>query len=712
MNLLVPKFLAKRRPVPSILQAGYAECGICCCLSLMRHFGMTSLTIDAVRQTHPAGGRGYSLRQLLDLFSDYGVTARPARLELTDLESLAPCIIHWNFNHFVVLESFNGKAAIIMDPAIGRHRISRQRLSDGFTGIAILAEPNDQLANAPRASTSATAIDLLRKQLIANRGGLAGAILLTLLVTISVALLPLFMGYFLDEIAPKNRVDLLPMACLILAAVVINIFIIQIFRAKAISAFRAAISRGFFKRIFSSLVFAEYPYFQNRAASSIVNQYRSAGSVSTFFSDQLITRLVDLISLIAAIASVGIYSATVALTLIAYVIISFSIYAFVAPGLRARLANIIQAEGKESACFVETVNNIAAMKVFGRETARLGMLLGLRDSVELAISDYGSARGRVVATQDFLGNAFWALAVVITLIALLGGVSSVGTFTAVVTWVGSVVARTRDVGMGLLDIDYIKGHLAKTEDILAARAHPAPPELRADTAAITLSDVEFCYPGNNTPTLAGCSAQFPVGEFTTIVGPSGVGKTTLLMLLAGLLMPRSGSITLPAGLAAHDSGRRSVGAVFQGDGLFNTSILNNISMFDPIPDLERAQHAASLSVIHADIIALPMGYETIVGDGGQGLSAGQAQRVILARALYNRPKLILLDEFSSNLDEPSELEILGNLKSERVTVISVAHRPQVIEFCDNLLELSDGCLVNRSGHDARSDSRAESAASR
>jgi ATP-binding cassette subfamily B protein RaxB len=211
-----------------------------------------------------------------------------------------------------------------------------------------------------------------------------------------------------------------------------------------------------------------------------------------------------------------------------------------------------------------------------------------------------------------------------------------------------------------------------------------------------MNNMWFRYSEGGPWVLKGCSFRLERGSFTGLVGASGSGKTTFLKLFVGLLDPTEGSIIAGeslAGTEATDAICRQSAVVMQNDTLLMGSIGENISFFDVEPDLDLVRNCASLCCIHDFIDSLPMKYDSIVGRGGQGFSAGQIQRLLLARALYRQPSILFLDEFSSNMDEDLERTLLSNLKKLDITILSIAHRRQVIGFCTELFKCSAGQVV-------------------
>jgi ATP-binding cassette subfamily B protein RaxB len=215
-------------------------------------------------------------------------------------------------------------------------------------------------------------------------------------------------------------------------------------------------------------------------------------------------------------------------------------------------------------------------------------------------------------------------------------------------------------------------------------------------SSIEVRNLRFRYSDNDPWVLDGVDLRIEPGESVAIVGPSGCGKTTLLKLLASLLQPSAGELLVggqPLARVGMERYRAMIGVVMQDDQLFAGSIADNISFFSEYPDLQRIEQCAKLAAVHDDILAMPMGYNTLMGDMGTVLSGGQKQRVLIARALYHQPSILLLDEATSHLDMHREGAVNEAIRAIQVTRIIVAHRPETIRSADRVIVLEQGKVV-------------------
>jgi ATP-binding cassette subfamily B protein RaxB len=280
---------------------------------------------------------------------------------------------------------------------------------------------------------------------------------------------------------------------------------------------------------------------------------------------------------------------------------------------------------------------------------------------------------------------------------VLQGGFSVGMLFALLSYKQQFTSRIRSLIDKGIDFKMLGLHLDRVADIALTAPEPYDTSGLTDIAAlradIEVRDVSFRYAEADPPVLQHVELKIEAGESVAIVGPSGCGKTTLLKVMVGVLPPTEGEVVVGGvslsrlGIQAY---RNMIGTVMQEDQLFTGSIADNISFFDQQPNQEWIESCAQLAALHQDIVAMPMGYSTLIGDMGTVLSGGQKQRLLLARALYKRPKLLFLDEATSHLDVQLEQRINDTIKQLHITRIIIAHRPETIASADRVIVLGHG----------------------
>jgi ATP-binding cassette subfamily B protein RaxB len=692
--------MSKRIRLTPVLQAGFYECGLAC-IAMVLASQKIPLSLQDLRRRFQFNNRGLTLRQMIEVLDQLDVVSHPSRIEMDQLGELSlPSILHWNFDHFVVLERVTSKYIDIIDPAAGRRRISHADASKSFTGIALeidgVANPTQETGTPPL-----RLLDIVPAWSTVSKLALP-ILFLTVALNLLAFALPYFLKYALDVAVPAGSMSILNMAAIAFFVVIAVHFGLGLVRIVSLTGFRRRISEHISNNLFNSLIWTKASFFESRTTGAIITQYRSVNAITAVISEQFVSRAVDALAIAIGIVLIMAYSPAIGVVVFVAVAGYYGMHYLMSHEVRSRLSETIQAEGRENAFFVETVGSIHAIRVFGKETARAGTWRNIRNDVENGYASYGRLRGGLSIAQDALVSLCWLLVAYIAIRQLIAGQISVGLVTALVSWVGVVISRVRDVAVGLLEIELLKTHVSKLEDILCSdKVERQDPQLRLEASGegfreLHVQDLWFRYGNSGDWVLEQCSLRLTPGTITGITGPSGAGKTTLVRLCVGLLEPVRGSIAL-----CDKQGRQierghvltNAALVMQNDTLFLGSIADNISFFDVDPDIDLVRECARIACIDDFIDTLPMRYNSLVGQGGQGFSAGQVQRLVLARALYRQPRFLFLDEFTSNMDEALEERIINRLKCLPMTILSVAHRRGVINACDRLYELRAGRLI-------------------
>jgi ATP-binding cassette subfamily B protein RaxB len=451
--------------------------------------------------------------------------------------------------------------------------------------------------------------------------------------------------------------------------------------------------------LFRHLMRLPLDYFEKRHVGDIISRFGSTQPISQLISQGMIAAFIDGLMAMLTLALMFVYSpvlggvACVALGLYVALRLAFL------QAIKFRNLDVITTMAKENSNFIESVRGIAAIKAFGQEGNRQRLWQKTKaDAVNAQVK-----LGRLTAGFDALGQfVIGAERVVFVYVAI--GLA----FDSVLT-VGMIFAfqaykqQFLDAGMRLTEqaINYqiVKVHLTRIADIALSPLEEGEAEKSNDepdfTKPLVLDRVFYRYGTNEPMVLNGVSLTIAPGEFIAITGPSGGGKTTLMKILMGLFEPTSGAIRLgdrPISSYRKGKYRRCIGSVAQGDMLYAGSLAENIAFFDPEIDMARVREVARMAQIDGEIEKMPMGYETLVGDMGSVLSGGQLQRVLLARALYPDPKVLILDEGTANLDAENEVKILEALKVLKITRVTVAHRKATLLAAQRVVVVTGGTL--------------------
>jgi ABC-type multidrug transport system fused ATPase/permease subunit len=451
--------------------------------------------------------------------------------------------------------------------------------------------------------------------------------------------------------------------------------------------------------LFRHLMRLPLDYFEKRHVGDTISRFGSTQPISQLISQGMIAAFIDGLMAVLTLALMFVYSALLGGLACAALGLYVALRLAFLQAIKFRNLDVITTMAKENSTFIESVRGIAAIKAFGQEGNRQRLWQKSKaDAVNAQVK-----LGRLTAAFDALGQfVIGAERVVFVYIAITLAFDSVLTVGMIFAF-QAYKQQFLDAGMRLTEqaINYqiVKVHLTRIADIALSPTEEGETEKNNEepdfTRPLTLDRVFYRYGSNEPMVLQGVSLKIEPGEFIAITGPSGGGKTTLMKILMGLFEPSSGGIHLgerPISSYRKGKYRRCIGSVAQGDMLYAGSLAENIAFFDPNIDMERVRTVAEIAHIHTEIAAMPMGYQTLVGDMGSVLSGGQLQRIFLARALYPNPKILMLDESTANLDAENEDKILETMRELSITRIAIAHRPKTAMLADRIFLVKDGSI--------------------
>ncbi len=692
--------LTGRRSTPFIAQVEASECGLACLAMICGFHGLRT-DIFAIRQRHSVSARGMTLTRLMDIAEQLGFSARPLRGDVDDLPNLdLPAVLHWDMTHFVVLDQIRsgpgGARYVINDPARGRVVLRRDELSKHFTGVAVELLKSENFR--PKVEETKLKITHLWSAMIGFWPAAANILALSLVMQVAILAAPFFSQVAIDSVLPSADRDLLKVLCIGFLMLAVVSLAANWLRSLVIVSLNNALTYQVVVNLANHLLRLPIVWFERRHVGDIVSRFGSTQPVSQLLSQGMVAAFVDGIMSIITLGLMFVYSIQLTLIAIAALVLYILIRVSFLQALKLRNIDAITTAARENTLFIETVRGIGAIKAFGQEGNR--QRIWQRSKAEAINAQI--KLGRLTAGFDAVGG-FVPSAERVIFIAVAIGLALDGSIT-----IGMVFAfqaykqQFLDAGIRLVEqaVNYriLHVHLGRISDIALAK-----PELEAGdrrlrdepdlSHGVSVRGVRFRYGAGDPEVLAGASLEAKPGQMIALVGPSGGGKTTLMRVMMGLLEPTQGGVYLgrePLSSISKTTWRRSIGSVAQDDTLFAGSLADNIAFFDPQLDMSRVEDAARAACIHEEILAFPMGYDTLVGDMGSILSGGQKQRVLLARALYSQPKLLFLDEGTANLDVSSEAQVLAALHKLPIIRVVVAHRPQSIEAADRVYMVANG----------------------
>jgi ATP-binding cassette subfamily B protein RaxB len=684
---------ARRNSLPVILQAERTECGLACLAMVATFFGFKT-DLNYLRREFPVSGRGASLTELMQTAQSLQLIPRPVKLELDDLQNLQlPAVLHWDLTHFVVLKRVTRTGIVIHDPAVGKRHYTLAETSRHFTGIALELTPGVEFTERDHTLKSRLA-DLFRT---APGFYLAVGQLFVLSLFLQLASIgsAFYMQLVIDEGLAKQDRD-------IISVLAIG-FLMLAFCNVAMTYARASVQLYFSNQlgfqmagnVFQHLLSLPVDYFGKRHVGDLVSRFGSIREIRRIITEDLVTVVLDGMFALITLSVMFYFSVTLSFVVLGFVVLVTILKLVLIPRIQAMQEQIIVAEAKTSSNLMENMRTIEIIKFYCRELQRLALWRNAyaeQINTQVALARFTISLDAVYGLLIALENI---LVIYLAASLVLDGAITLGFLTAFIALKGNFSSSIRSFVEKLVQIRLVRLQLDRVSDITCAEQEidtlHLPVVRNALDGGMRLTDVSYGYPGAERETLSHINIEVQPGELLAIAGPSGCGKSTLMKLMAGLLTATRGSVSVNGEDIRHLGlrlFRDNCAGVLQGDQLLSGTIIDNITLFDDDVDFERLERVAAMADI-ADLVShLPMGYNSLIGDMGSIMSAGQGQRILLARAFYKQPRFLFLDEATANLDPDSEARILSQLRRLDATVIFVTHRQAPLDIADRIVHLA------------------------
>ncbi len=700
--------------VPLVLQAEIAECGLASIAMVASYHGH-KLDMPAMRKRFSANLKGINLQQLIELGDSLGLASRALQCLIDEVHKLqTPCILHWDMNHFVVLTKVSGKGAnatfSINDPAVGKRTLKTEEFSKHFTGICLELTPTSNFE--VKEENSKMKFTQLWSSMSGLKSGLVKLIGLSLVLQLFALMTPYYMQWVVDEVLISFDKPLLTVLAIGFALIAIISVVTNAVRSWLILRLSSLLNMQMGVNLLRHLLRLPMNYFESRHIGDIVSRFGSLAQIRERITTGFVETLVDGVMAITVLIMMALYS----LKLTAVVLAAIALYTFVRLALYRPLhqatEEMIQASAKEQSNFLENVRGMQTIKLFGNESQRQG--IWQNRYAEVINSEI--RLGRLNISFDSFNKLLFGLENVLVIyfaaIMVMANSLTVGMVLAFIAYKNQLTQRFANLIEQIIQFKMMRLHLDRIADIAlteqeanrdgesvylaSGTANEKSSEDNQFKGQLTLENICFSYSEEQTPILRNVSLTINSGESIAITGASGAGKTTLMKIMLGLLQPTSGRVLLDGkditqlGLKNY---RKQIAAVMQDDTLLTGSIADNISFFDPQPNYLKIEQCAHLAAIHDDIIKMTMGYNSLVGDMGSNLSGGQIQRLLLARALYQSPCVLFMDEATSHLDQKNETKISQQIGHLPMTRVLIAHRQETIATAQCCFHLSEGVLT-------------------
>lgn len=681
-----------QRRVPVIHQTETAECGLACLAMICGHFGK-NIDLIYLRRKFNLSARGATLAGINGIAEQLGMATRALSLELDELRVLkTPCILHWDFSHFVVLVSVKRNRYVLHDPARGIRYISREEMSRYFTGVALEVWPGSEF----QSETLQTRISLrsLINSIYGIKRTLAKIFCLSVVIEAINLLMPVGTQLVMDHAIPAGGRGLLTLISAALMFFILLKAATSTLRAWSSLVMSTLINVQWQSGLFDHLLRLPLAFFERRKLGDIQSRFDSLDTLRATFTTSVIGFIMDSIMVVGVFVMMLLYGGYLTWIVLCFTTIYIFIRLVTYGNYRQISEECLVREARAASYFMETLYGIATVKIQG--------MVGIRGAHWLNMKIDAINSGIKLTRMDLLFggiNTFVTACDQIVILWLGAGLvidnqMTIGMFVAFSSFRGQFSERVTSLTSFLLQLRIMSLHNERIADIALHEKEEKKPEIEivAHMGPISLetNGLSYRYDSQSAPIFSALSLSVAPGESVAITGASGAGKTTLMKVLCGLFEPDSGRVLIN-GIDIRQIGinnyHRMIACVMQDDRLFSGSIRENICGFAEEMDEEWMVECARASHIHDVIMNMPMGYETLIGELGEGLSGGQKQRIFIARALYRKPGILFMDEATSALDSESEHFVNVAIKNMNITRVIIAHRETTLRTVDRVISI-------------------------
>jgi NHLM bacteriocin system ABC transporter peptidase/ATP-binding protein len=685
------------------------ECGAAALAIVLAHYGRW-IPLEELRIACGVSRDGSKASNVVKAARGYGLAAKGFKKEPQALRTLRPpMILHWNFNHFLVLEGFRKGRVYLNDPGSGPRVVTEEELDQAFTGVVLTFEPGPDFH---RKGEPPRLIPALRRRLGGARAALAFVILAGLALVVPGLVLPAFSKVFIDSVLLESRADWLPVLLLGMGIAGVLTGVLTWLQQAYLLRLETKMALSSSSRFLWHVLCLPVEFFSQRFHGEISNRVGINDRVAQLLSRDLATNVLAAVMIVFFALLMFQYDPVLTLAGIAVVSLNVVALRFVSRKRVDGNRRLLQDRGKLFGTAMGGLQMIETIKATGGESDLFARWAGYQAKVVNTRQELEQYTQVLDAVPPLLVALNTAVLLGFGGLRVIDGVLSLGELVAFQVLMGSFVAPiNRLVSLGG-KLQTAEGDMNRLDDVLRYRVDrsleqgadaPPPPDFPVKLAGrLELRDVSFGYSRLDAPLIEGLDLALRPGSRVALVGGSGSGKSTIARLVTGLYDPWEGEIRfdglrrgeIPASVMVN-----SMSTVDQSVFLFEGSVRENLTLWDSTIPLPEVVAAAKDACIHDDIAARPGGYDSPVAEGGTNWSGGQRQRLEIARALVTRPSLVVLDEATSALDPTTEALIDANLRRRGCTCLIVAHRLSTVRDADEIIVLERGKVAQRGTHD-------------
>ncbi len=694
--------------VPVVMQMEALECGAASLTMILAYYGKW-IPLEQVRADCGVSRDGSNAKNLLKAARSYGLTAKGYRYEPEDLKKNGtfPCIIHWNFNHFLVLDGFKGNKAYLNDPAKGSYSVSMETFDKSFTGICLMFEPSESFEPGGKPKS---VLSFAKKRLKGAGAAIAFVVLTTVISSLIGIINPAFSRIFLDRLLTGENPEWFMTFLFAFAGMGAVQLIVQWIQTVYSLKINGKLSVVGSTEYMWKVLRMPMEFFSQRMAGDIQQRQGMNASAAQSLVQTFAPLALNTVMMVFYLVVMIRYSFVLTLVGLASIVINIAVSRIISKK-RINITRVsMRDSGKLAGATVAGIEMIETIKASGAENGFFEKWAGYQASVNTQQVRFERLNQYLGMIPTFVSSLANTAVLILGVYFTINGEFTVGMIMAFQGFLGSFTAPAQTLISAGQTLQEMRTQMERVEDVMEY-----PTDVNYDNDAVSedeeydkltgnveLKNVTFGYSRLAEPLIRDFNLTLKTGGRVAFVGTSGCGKSTLSKLISGLYKPWSGEILFD-GKPISDIDRNvftgSLAVVDQDIILFEDTIANNIKMWDnSIEDFEMIM-AARDAQLHEDIMQRDGGYNYRITEGGKDFSGGQRQRMEIARVLAQDPTIIILDEATSALDAKTEYEVVKSIKDRGITCIVVAHRLSTIRDCDEIIVLDNGAVVERGTHE-------------
>lgn len=698
--------------IRSYQQLEHSDCGITCVRIVARYWGK-SISTEHIRTLCDVSRLGVRIADVTDAFNVLGMESVAVNVRAENLPQMPlPAVLCWEQKHFIVLYKIKHDRYYVVDPARGKMKFEAEEFfrcwhGDDNKGVAILADPTDEFLSREfeKPRTNWRLLKLLGTMLVRHKRSFTAVILLSILTLIGDIAMPLLFQHTIDEGILGKNINLVWMLILSQLMVFIGNFVGTSLTEIILTKLGLKTGIEMMDKFLRKLVRLPMVFFERKVSSDLIQKAEEQSRIRAFLTSMPDMYFLTTLSVLVFSGMLIYLSPVIFMLLIVVTLLSLG---WTSVFLRRRR----ELDFSSTAAIAENRNNLYELiygmpeiKTNNAQNIKIENWMKVQRRIN-ALSVKSTFLSLYLSGGNNLLNRLKDIAVTgICALLVIKGSMTIGVMMTVSYVVGRLSGPFNTILSSISEAQDASMSYSRVEEVLnSEETRKGGKQAKANEHDIYFRNVGFKYPGSGSPyVLQNLNFTIPQGKVTALVGASGCGKSTLIKLLLGIFPPGKGDILVGPECMDNidnDCWLSGCGAVLQGGTIFSGTLLSNIALSDEKPDLERARAAARTACLDNFIETLPMGYHTRLGVAGVEMSGGQKQRLMIARAIYKNPSLLVLDEATSSLDADNEAAIVNNLNEycRGKTVVIAAHRLSTVSRADNILYMESGRIVEQGTH--------------